>query len=217
MIDRPTASGRLQESAVDQVAEGARQVHGVVGGDLPDAPAVIVAVGSPAAVGRLLGRAYDVGPAAEVSVVDLGLSERPAHDFVMGVDVPFYLSNHSAAASLAPEGAWSVSALQYLGPDDEPDADALAGWMEIAGIDDPTVVERRRLHRMTAATAVATAEQGGLAGRPGVDDTGHDNVFIAGDWVGPTGHLADAAVASARVAADAAVRHLASRPRPVNR
>ena len=36
----------------------------------------------------------------------------------------------------------------------------------------------------------------GLAGRVDVGDTGHDGVLVAGDWVGPRGHLADAALAS---------------------
>ncbi len=211
------------QSLVDQLAArpgvhtitgaGSADRAGGVDGALPDAAAVIVAVGSPAAAGRLVDRTYEVGPPADVSIVDVGLARRPAHDFVLGVDVPFYLSNHSAAAALAPDGAWSVSAMQYLEPDDEPDPDALAAWMETSGIDDATVVERRRLHRMTAATAIPTADQGGLGGRPTVDDTGHDNVFVAGDWVGPTGHLADAAVASGRAAADAAVRHLERRSR----
>lgn len=34
--------------------------------------------------GRLIGRSFDVGPPAEVSVVDLGLSRRPLHDAVLG-------------------------------------------------------------------------------------------------------------------------------------
>jgi len=70
------------------------------------------------------------------------------------------------------------------------------------------IVFSRRLHRMTTVTAMATASGGGLAGRPSVTDTGHDNVFLAGDWVGPTGHLADASVASGKAAALAALQVL---------
>ena len=192
---------------------------GAAGEGLPDAPVVIVAVGNAREAGRLLGRSFDVGPAAEVSVQDLGLSQAPPHGFVLGGDVPFYLSDHSAASGLAPEGGHSVTAMQYLGagggPDAEPDAAALATWIDMAGIDPTTVAERRRMHRMAAATAVPTAGRGGMAGRPAVDATGHEGVFIAGDWVGPTGHLADAAVASARAAAMAAICHLERRPRGV--
>jgi NADH dehydrogenase FAD-containing subunit len=85
----------------------------------------------------------------------------------------------------------------------------------MAGIDPATIATQRRLHRMVAATAVPAAALGGMAGRPTVQDTGHDSVFVAGDWVGPTGHLADAAMASARAAAMLAVRHLEQRPRVV--
>ena len=66
----------------------------------------------------------------------------------------------------------------------------------------------RKLHRMTAASALPTATNGGLAGRPRVTDTGIHNVFIAGDWVGEEGHLADAAIATGKAAAEAAVRCL---------
>lgn len=193
--------------------------HSTSDDELPEARVVIVAVGNAREAGRLLGRSFDVGAAAEVSVQDLGLTQAPPHGFVLGGDVPFYLSDHSTASGLAPEGGHSVTAMQYLGaaggPDAEPDAAALATWIDMAGIDPATVAERRRMHRMAAATAVPTADRGGMAGRPAVDVTGHDGAFVAGDWVGPTGHLADAAVASARAAAMLAIRHLERRPRVV--
>jgi len=44
-----------------------------------------------------------------------------------------------------------------------------------------------------------------------VTDTGVDGVFLAGDWVGPTGLLADAALASGRAAALGALRRSRSR------
>jgi hypothetical protein len=48
----------------------------------------------------------------------------------------------------------------------------------------------------------------GLAGRVDVGDTGHDGVLVAGDWVGPRGHLADAALASGEDAGRLAARAL---------
>jgi len=180
--------------------------------DLPDAPAVILAVGGPAAAGALVGREFDVGPRASASCLDLGVTTAPPHDFVLGADVPFYLSNHSAVAELAPAGHHHVAAAHYLGPDDDPDERALEAFVRLAGIDDDDIVMRRRLHRMTTVAAYATAAGGGLAGRPEVTASGVPNVFIAGDWVGPVGHLADATLASARAAASAAVDHLARTP-----
>ena len=65
------------------------------------------------------------------------------------------------------------------------------------------MVERRFLPAMTVAHALPLAEEGGLAGRPGVTRAGAAGVFLAGDWVGPRGMLADAAAASAEEAAGA--------------
>ena len=176
--------------------------------ELPDAPAVIIAGGGPALAAKLLRRNFDAGPAAEVSCLDLGLRRCPEHSVVLGADTPFYFSNHSAVADLAPAKQYCAGVLQYLGPNDTPDAERIRDFARHAGVRDDDIVHQRRLHRMTAVSAVATAEQGGLSGRPNVTDTGADNVFIAGDWVGPEGHLADAAIASGKAAALAAVRRV---------
>jgi hypothetical protein len=71
-------------------------------------------------------------------------------------------------------------------------------------------VEQRYLHLMTVAHGTPQAATGGLAGRPPVSVTGRPGLFVAGDWVGPTGLLADAAVASGRAAAQQAVARAAS-------
>ena len=56
---------------------------------------------------------------------------------------------------------------------------------------------------MTVTAALPVPEAGGLAGRPPVRVPGAEDVVLAGDWVGPAGLLADAAVASAAAAAAA--------------
>jgi hypothetical protein len=53
--------------------------------------------------------------------------------------------------------------------------------------------------------ALIRAKDGGFAGRPSVAAPAIKNVFLAGDWVGDQGMLADAAFASARQAARLAV------------
>jgi uncharacterized protein with NAD-binding domain and iron-sulfur cluster len=58
--------------------------------------------------------------------------------------------------------------------------------------------------------ALVTAQSGGFAGRPRVRVPGLDNVFLAGDWIGSTGQLADASVASGIEAARAAAQLLAT-------
>ena len=199
---------------VDQLAASpgvhVRLDHGV--SVLPDAPAVIIAGGGPKLAESLLGRSYDVGPAAAVSCLDLGLHRRPDEDLVIGADVPFYFSNHSSVAKLAPDGQYHASVVQYLGPADEPDAEATRAFAKYGGVGDDDVIVSRRLHRMTAVSALPVAANGGLRGRPATTDTGHSNVFLAGDWVGPVGHLADAVLASAEAAAAAAISTLEKRP-----
>ena len=196
------------QTLVDQLAAtpgvDVRAGHAVA--ELPDAPAVIIAAGGPAVAGRLLGMGFNVGPAAEVSCLDLGLRRAPEHDVVLGADPAMYFSNHSAVAELAPPGSFCASALQYLGADDEPDHRSIREFVGHAGVSEDDIVFERKLHRMTACSALATAERGGLAGRPGVADSGVPNVFIAGDWVGDEGHLVDASIASGEKAAVAALR-----------
>jgi hypothetical protein len=54
--------------------------------------------------------------------------------------------------------------------------------------------------------ALPTAVSGGFAGRPGPREPRIDGFYVAGDWVGPEGFLADASLASARTAAELALK-----------
>jgi hypothetical protein len=74
------------------------------------------------------------------------------------------------------------------------------------------VLARRFLPRMTVCPALPSADDGGLMGRPGVVIGERANVFLAGDWVGPAGTLADAAAASAEQAAQRALGMLNTAP-----
>jgi hypothetical protein len=63
------------------------------------ADAVVLAAGEPGACARLLGEPAlgPLGPAAEVSTLDLGLSSRPrrGRTFGLGIDEATYISKHS--------------------------------------------------------------------------------------------------------------------------
>jgi len=118
---------------------------------------------------------------------------------------------HSAVAELAPQGQFHAAAVQYLAANDEPDADGLMAFTRYAGVSDDDVIVSRRLHRMTPVSSLPLASMGGMAGRPRTTDSGQDNVFLAGDWVGPTGFLTDAPIASAEAAAQAALSRLDAR------
>ena len=63
---------------------------------------------------------------------------------------------------------------------------------------------------MTVSHALPLASEGGAEGRPAVQIGERRNVFLAGDWAGPAGMLADAAAASAVQAADGALELLSS-------
>jgi phytoene dehydrogenase-like protein len=125
--------------------------------------------------------------------------------FALGIDEPSYYSVHSAVARLGPDGAAMVHVARYLG-DATPEPKLMEhqlegvldrlqpGWREV-------VVERRFLPHMAAASALPTAADGGLSGRPGPEVPEAPGLYVAGDWVGPDGWLADGALASARRAA----------------
>src|SRR4051794_37957589 len=182
-----------------------------------DADAVIIAGLSPKAGANLTSTTVDgaenLGGSVHASVLDLALSR--GHDgVVFGIDQPLYLSPHAPVAKLAPAGSGLVTLLRYT-PDGEvgsPDADRrqLREFAALAGIGADDVVHERFLHRMVVANAFPSAAGGGLRGRPTVDSCGLDNVFLAGDWVGPAGLLADAASSSAETAARRAVAAIES-------
>jgi phytoene dehydrogenase-like protein len=174
------------------------------------ARAVVIAAGGPDAVEHLVGRRVpgraDLGPAVEASCLDLGTNRAADPSVLFGVDVPWYLSTHGpVAAGLAPAGRWLLQLLEYLPPGAgpaEPDVmrDRFAELAAHAGIGGDDVVMRRYLHRMTVMGGMPLAATGGLAARPAVDALHRDGlpgVFLAGDWVGGEGMLADASAASA--------------------
>jgi phytoene dehydrogenase-like protein len=126
--------------------------------------------------------------------------------FGLGLDRPLYFSVHSATAQLAPANGALIHVMKYLGPLTEA---APVVERELEGVLDllqpgwrVVLRERRFLPTLTVAHALPTAEQGGLAGRPRPDETGVRGVYLAGDWVGGEGWLADASVASGRRAAE---------------
>lgn len=166
------------------------------------ADVLVVATGGPDDVAKLLGEKAPAapGPAAEVSVLDLGLRRLPRRSrrFALGVDKPTYLSRHSppdhrdglllSLASYAREPRQTLDAM----------ADVLQpGWREQVSFE-------RFLPRMVPITAIATPATGGLGGRPRVDRG--DGLYLAGDWIGPEGWLVDAAIASGAAAAAAALQ-----------
>ena len=194
------------------------------------ATSVVLATGGPLVAQRLTGAAVRgadrITSPVTATVVDLALRhERPALAFAL--DAPLYMSAHAPAARLAPSGCGLVSIMRYHPPttgvdvpvdvpvDDSSDG-RVDGRAELrafalhAGITATDVVHERYLHRVVVTHGAPTALGGGLAGRPAVDALDRPGVYLAGDWVGAEGLLADAAAASGVAAALMAARRRAS-------
>ncbi|HET6836079.1 MAG TPA: NAD(P)-binding protein [Acidimicrobiales bacterium] len=179
----------------------------------------VIAAGTPAACAALLPDRppawNDLGAPARAACLDIGFASPPDMTVLLGLDRPLYLIRHCPPAALAPPGGSVVHGLRYLRPDEDPSPDAaraeLIEHARVAGIDPTAAAHVRYLHRMTVVGAVPVPGVG-LAGRVDVGATGHDGVLVAGDWVGPRGHLADAALASGEDAGRLAVAALERDP-----
>jgi len=206
-------------AAVTSVAADAGRVSVTVNGEDIVARAVVIASGGPDVATRLSGEPVAGRDAitAPIRAASLDLAtRRPFPDcFTLGLDRPLYLSPHAPLAKLAPEGRGLVTGMRYIGPDEDagdPTAtrDELRELARVCGIADEEVLWERALHQSVVSHGSPAAAGGGLAGRPGIDALGLPGVFIAGDWVGPTGMIADASAASGETAGRAAARLCAS-------
>jgi phytoene dehydrogenase-like protein len=136
---------------------------------------------------------------------------------VFDFEQPRFMTVQSEFARLAPRGGAVLHAFMQLDPRQPADPhqtraaleafveEAQPGWQALA-------VERRFLPHLLASSALPLAEQGGMAGRVQHRSQDIDNLYFAGDWVGPQGYLVDAALASARAAAQQLLEVEAPRP-----
>ena len=172
------------------------------------AASVVVAAGSPAAARALLPDAppWELGAPATAACLDLGLRRVPATMVAYGLDQPVYLSTHSPNAHLAPRGGAVVHVMRYGARTSSEDRDQLWALARRYGVDERDVAVQRFLHEMTVCHALPRPGPG-LLGRPAIDATGTAGVFLAGDWVGAAGLLADASLASGEAAGRAASEH----------
>jgi phytoene dehydrogenase-like protein len=173
------------------------------------ARSVIIAAGRPAAAIGLLPADPgwgDLGPEVTAACLDAGLRRVPDPGYVLGVDAPVYAAVQSPPARQAPAGQAVVGAVRYGATEARADRAVLEAHLARAGVREEDVVTSRFLARMVVAGAAPIAARGGLGGRPTVDATGLPGIYLAGDWVGPTGLIADAALASGQAAAVRAVQ-----------
>jgi phytoene dehydrogenase-like protein len=196
---------------VTGVASAAGRVEVATSSGPLTARSAIIAVGRPAAARRLLAADPgwgDLGPELTAACLDAGLRRVPDPGYVLGLDAPVYATVQSPPARQAPPGHAVVAAIRYGATEASADRAVLEAHLARAGLREEDVVTSRFLARMVVAGTAPIAARGGLGGRPAVDATGLPGVYLAGDWVGPAGLLADAALASGHDAALRAVQAL---------
>jgi len=207
----------FRRGAADHIEVVDGRAVGVVtkAGEWLSADGVVVAAGGPADVADLFERdlaegmrahAAEATP-ARMAVLDLAIRGPVGKvGVILGMDVPIYLANHSRFARLTDGDDTVLHAARFLpvGEAGMPEVRgelerlvdlAAPGWRE-------RVVDARFLPAITVTHDLPSRTRGGLSARhPGTID-GVDNVAVAGDWVGPVGTLAQAAIASAARAAE---------------
>ena len=212
---------RAAERAGAMIASGTRvvaiehdaAVRGVrlADGTHVSADAVIVAAGPADAqalvhddAAMLMQQWAETAIPVKAACLDIALTRlpKPHASFALGIDRPLYLSVHSAVAKLAAPGGAMIHVAKYLNPNTP--SDTKADERELEGLLDliqpgwrTLVAERRFLPNMTVSHALITAAAGGTTGRPGPAVPNVRNLYVAGDWVGKEGMLADASAASA--------------------
>jgi hypothetical protein len=181
---------------------------------------IVLATG-PAAASSILGSDALASWANAVTPVraacfDVALSHlpRPRATFALGVDVPLYLSVHSATARVAPTGSALVSTMKYLPPGEPSDPKQDRGELEaLLDLLQPgwraLLVDSQWLPAVVASNALVEATKLGTRGRPGPKVPDVPSAWVVGDWVGPEGMLLDAALASAERTADELASSLA--------
>jgi phytoene dehydrogenase-like protein len=209
LADRVDIRAGTEVTAVDRVGDHleVRTTQGVM-----TAGAVVVATGAPAAIRRVLPVDPgwgELGPAVTAACLDLGVARVPEPGYVLSLDEPVYVNVQSPPARQSRDPQAVVAAIRYGARTAAEDRPQLEQLVVEAGVRPEQVVTSRFLAHLSVAGTLPRAATGGLAGRPGVADTGVPGVTIAGDWVGPVGLLADAALASGRAAGTSAYRHAA--------
>jgi len=139
--------------------------------------------------------------------VGLKRSQNGQAPFVLGLDEPLYYSVHSEFAKLTPDSGSLIHVMKYL-DDHQQTSNELRSELEsllcrmLPDWKTDCVVEQF-LPGITVVPALDLAASDGASGRPAVSVEQLPGLWLAGDWVGNEGMLADASIASGYRAAEA--------------
>ena len=219
------AGGVIRTRAAVAAVEHDRAVEAVrlADGTTMAAERAVVAVNDPRRAAALLDGpgAATVADAAEATVpirmahLDVALRPLPEPRFpnVLGLDESVYLTVQSDVARVAPPDGAVIHVGRYLSPGEE-GGDHRAGLEHTLDVAQPGwrdhVVDARYVPRSMVSGDHARPATHGPADRPPVDVAGVDGLALAGDWIGPAGTLADAAIISGQAAAWALMAHRVS-------
>ncbi|BCL78728.1 dehydrogenase [Ktedonobacteria bacterium brp13] len=216
--------------ASELLQHGEHHIEGVrlADGRRVAARAVMLAITPAEALKLLDGESYEplrqtlaaIRP-VRVACLDVALSCLPApqHAIAFDLEQPRFLTTQSLFARVAPAGGALIHTFKQLDPaqpgDPHQDERDLEEWLDqVQPGWRAVLVKRIFLPRIEAISLLPTAHSGGLAGRPGVQVPGVSNLYLAGDWIGNAGYLADASLASARQAAHLLIQHGLPAPHP---
>jgi phytoene dehydrogenase-like protein len=172
---------------------------------------VIIAAGGPAATRALLPADPDwpdLGQPVTAACLDVGVARVPEPGYVLGIDRPLYGTTQSPPARQAPDGQAVIAVIRYGARSAAEDRAELDAHLREVGVRESDIRVTRFLANMVVAGTAPRPSLGGMAGRPAVTASGVPNVYLAGDWVGPHGLLADASLSSGQDAARLALRDL---------
>lgn len=173
------------------------------------AGSVVLATGTPQAARSLLPGEPgwgDLGDPVTAACLDVGVRRVPSPGYVVSVDEPLYGTVQSPPARQAPPGGAVVGIIRYGARNARLDRPSLDTHLTQVGVTDDDIVTDRFLARMIVSSTMPRAVTGGFQGRPLMTASGLPRVLLAGDWIGPTGLLSDAALASGHAAGLAALR-----------
>jgi phytoene dehydrogenase-like protein len=206
----------VKVAAIERLTNGSVKAVRLADGRLYESDVVVVAASPKLAASLVensqttpLAKWVEDSTPVRAACLDIALRRLPVDKatFALGIDKPLYLSVHSAAARLAPDGAALIHLMKYLpagqSEADENDERGLEtlmdliqpGWREV-------LTHRRFLPGVVVMHAIPTASQGGVEGRPQPEVKEVPGLFVVGDWVVKEGLLVDASLASAKRAAE---------------